>query len=188
MTEIRQMTEPDLPLGLMLRRQAGWNQIESDWRRFLAMQPQGCFVAEMNGSPVGTTTTCTFGPVAWIAMVLVERNARRKGVATAMLAHALHFLDEQRVRTVRLDATAAGQPVYERSGFVPEYALTRHEGVTRRMDTALPVIGATADLLADLVAFDGRMTGADREKMLGRRKDDRKVNGADPSRHLARYT
>lgn len=168
MIEIRQMAEADLPLGLMLCRQAGWNQMESDWRRFLAMQPQGCFVAEMDGSPVGTTTTCTFGPVAWIAMVLVERNARRKGVATAMLTHALHFLDEQRVRTVRLDATAAGQPVYERLGFVPEYALSRYEGIAPQIDAALPATAATADQLTELVAFDCRMTGTHREKMLVR--------------------
>jgi GNAT superfamily N-acetyltransferase len=162
------MTEADLPLGLMLCRQAGWNQIELDWRRFLAMEPEGCFVAELDGLPVATTTTCIFGPVAWIAMVLVERNARRRGIATALLTHALCFLDEQGARTVRLDATAAGQPVYEKLGFAPEYALTRYEGIAQRIDAVLPVAGMTADLLDELVTFDRRMTGAHREKMLTR--------------------
>lgn len=168
MIEIRRMTEADLPLGLMLCRQAGWNQVELDWRRFLAMESKGCFVAGLDGLPVATTTTCIFGPVAWIAMVLVERSARRKGVATALLMHALHFLDEQGVRTVRLDATAAGRPVYEKLGFVPEYALTRYEGIPRRIDAALSVTGMTADLLGEVVALDRRMTGTHREKMLTR--------------------
>ena len=38
-------------------------------------------------------------------------ESRRKGVATSLLKHAIDSLDSQRVRTVRLDATAAGRPV-----------------------------------------------------------------------------
>ena len=122
------MTTADIPLGLKLARQAGWNQIEPDWRRFLTMQPDGCFVGELDGTAVATTAAFIFGSVAWIAMVLVDIDSRRKGVATTLLKHALDFLDEQGVKTVRLDATAAGQPVYEKLGFVPEYPLTRYMG------------------------------------------------------------
>jgi len=87
------------------------------------LQPEGCFVAEIDGASVGTTTTCVFGSVAWVGMVLVEVNARRKGVATALLKHALNFLEKQQVKSIRLDATAAGLPVYEKFGFTPEYQL-----------------------------------------------------------------
>ncbi|MCU0914734.1 MAG: GNAT family N-acetyltransferase [Planctomycetes bacterium] len=128
MIAVRSMTVADTPLGLKLARQAGWNQIETDWRRFLALQPDGCFVGELDGASVATTAAFTFGPVAWLAMVLVDIDSRRRGVATALLKHALDFLDRQGVRTVRLDATAAGQPVYEKLGFVPEYPLTRYMG------------------------------------------------------------
>jgi GNAT superfamily N-acetyltransferase len=172
MIEIRLMTEADLPLGLRLCRQAGWNQIEMDWRRFLGMQPQGCFVAELNGVPVATTVTCLFGPVAWIAMVLVEMTARRRGVATSLLKHALDFLDSQGVETVRLDATAAGQPVYERLGFAPEYRLTRYEGTAPQADSEPRTSRATASLLSQIVTFDLRTTGTDREKLLTRLFDE----------------
>jgi GNAT superfamily N-acetyltransferase len=168
MIEIRPMVTGDIQLGLRLTRQAGWNQMESDWRRFMSMQPQGCFVAELDGTPVGTTTTCIFGPVAWIAMVLVEVDARRKGVATALLKHALDFLDWQGAKTVRLDATAAGQPVYEKLGFTPEYQLTRYQGVAPRAGEHPPVTEATASVLGQIVAFDHAMTGTYREKMLTR--------------------
>jgi GNAT superfamily N-acetyltransferase len=172
MIEIRFMTEADLPLGLRLCRQAGWNQIEMDWRRFLGMQPQGCFVAELNGVPVATTVTCLFGPVAWIAMVLVEMTARRRGVATSLLKHALDFLDSQGVETVRLDATAAGQPVYERLGFAPEYRLTRYEGAAPQADSEPRTSRATASLLSQIVTLDRRTTGTDREKLLVRLFDE----------------
>jgi GNAT superfamily N-acetyltransferase len=166
MIEIRSMVEADLPLGLKLSRQAGWNQVESDWRRFLSMQPDGCFVAQLDGTPVATTVTCTFGPVAWIAMVLVELTARRRGVATALLKHALDFLDGQHVETVRLDATAAGQPVYEKLGFLPEYSLTRYQGIARQMGADPHIEEASPGVFAELVAFDRQATGAHRQKML----------------------
>src|SRR5258707_9241947 len=118
MIRIRTMTAADLPLGLRLCRSAGWNQTEADWQRFLDLQPDGCFVAEYNGTPAGTTTTCIFGSVAWIAMVLVEESARGRGIGTALLHHALEFLDDRGVATIRLDATPLGLSLYERLGFV----------------------------------------------------------------------
>ncbi len=164
------MMAVDVPLGLKLARQAGWNQIEADWRRFLAMQPDGCFVGELDGTSAATTAAFIFGPVAWIAMVLVDIESRRKGIATTLLKHALDFLDEQGVKTVRLDATAAGQPVYEKLGFVPEYALTRYMGTVQPSPspsglTLPPVIHPQ---LREVAAFDHRMTATPREKMLVR--------------------
>ncbi len=160
------MAMADLPLGRTLTRQAGWNQIASDWRRFMGMQPQGCFVAELDGKPVATTVTCIFGPVAWVAMVLVEVAARRKGVATSLLKHALQFLDGQGVRTVRLDATAAGRPVYEKLGFTAEYALTRYEGIAPAIEAQPNVVVADTSLIREIITLDHRATGTDREKML----------------------
>lgn len=162
------MNSEDIGLGLHLCRQAGWNQLESDWRRFLSMQPQGCFVGELDGTPVATTTTCIFGSVAWIAMVLVEMSARRKGVATALLKHAMDYLDGQGVRSIRLDATAAGQPVYEKLGFVPEYRLSRYQGIAPQMKEPSEVTAASADRLREIVSLDRQMTGTHREKMLSR--------------------
>jgi GNAT superfamily N-acetyltransferase len=172
------MTVGDVPLGLRLARQAGWNQIEPDWRRFLGMQPDGCFVGELDGTAVATTAAFIFGPVAWIAMVLVDVDSRRKGVATTLLKHALDFLDRQDVKTIRLDATAAGQPVYERLGFAPEYPLTRYQGTVPIADCGLriadsahgtnPQSAITNPQLREVAAFDCRMTGTPREKMLVR--------------------
>lgn len=169
------MTVADIPLGLRLARQAGWNQIEADWRRFLAMQPDGCFVGELGGAPVATTAAFIFGPVAWIAMVLVDADSRRKGIATTLLKHALDFLDNHGVKTVRLDATAAGQPVYEKLGFAPEYPLTRYQGTASEVGRASPHdtprrAGTLAlpSSIAEIAAFDHRMTATPRERMLAR--------------------
>ena len=164
MMTIRRMTIDDLPLGLRLARQAGWNQTESDWRRFLSMQPDGCFVAELDDDFIGTTATCIFENVAWIAMVLVDKAFRGRGIGTGLLKHALDYLKEQRVRTVRLDATALGRPIYEKLGFVPEYELARYEG--------MPITDRPSSLAPDVFEFDHRMTGTNRAKMLSRLFED----------------
>src|SRR6516164_99823 len=109
MIRVRPMTADDLPLGLRLSEASGWNQVEADWQRFLDLQPDGCFVAEYDGTPVGTTTTCIFDSVAWIAMVLVEEAVRGRGVGTELMRHAIRFLDGRGVTTVRLDARPMGR-------------------------------------------------------------------------------
>jgi len=185
------MTIDDLPLGQRLTRQAGWNQTESDWLRFMNMEPEGCFVGELDGSSVGTTTTCVFNQVAWIAMVLVDKDCRGRGLGTELLKHALNYLDVRKVRTIRLDATSAGRPIYERLEFVPEYELARFETGKVGCSSAIlrkesggqswwgkpavrvagkphTTIDATPDVFPDLIEFDRRMTGTDRAKMLGR--------------------
>jgi GNAT superfamily N-acetyltransferase len=163
---IRQMRTSDLRLGLRLSRQAGWNQTISDWQRFFALGPEGCFVAELDGRFVGTTMTFISGRVAWIAMVLVEKAARRKGIATALLKHALEYLDAHKVGTVRLDATREGRAVYERLGFVPEYEVVRFEGKPKAAPAVETVRHATPRMLNGVIKFDRRMTGENREKML----------------------
>jgi GNAT superfamily N-acetyltransferase len=168
MIEIRRMTIDDVQLGLKLTRQAGWNQTESDWLRFMNLEPTGCFVAELNGSSVGTITTCLFGQVAWIAMLLVDAGARGRGVGTAMLKHSLNYLEGRKVKTVRLDATSAGQPIYEKLGFVPEYQLARFEGMAPSGRTGPVVTEATPEIFAGIIEFDKRMTGTNRAKMLSR--------------------
>jgi predicted N-acetyltransferase YhbS len=165
------MTRADFPLGQRLVAQAGWNQTEADWARFLDIAPGGAFVAELDGVPAATIVTCEFGMVAWIAMVVVEISLRGRGLAKALVAHGLEFLDARGVRTIRLDATALGQPLYERLGFDGEYELERFEGVP--VAASVPPTGCIIcsfhrENLAEMVALDRRAAGADRRKLLAR--------------------
>jgi ribosomal protein S18 acetylase RimI-like enzyme len=166
MIHVRPMTAADLPLGLYLSRQAGWNQTVADWQRFLDLQPDGCFVAEWGGVPVGTTTTCILGSVAWIAMVLVEESARGRGLGKALLDHALDFLDRREVDTVRLDATPLGQPLYEKLGFVEQFRLARYEGVLVPAPAVPGVAEAPAGQWERLAALDEVVTSTDRRRLL----------------------
>jgi predicted N-acetyltransferase YhbS len=173
MLVIRPFAETDVPLGMRLKTQAGWNQLESDWRRMLDMQSDGCFVAEHAGTPAGTVMTCVFGDVAWIAMMLVEESLRGKGIGRALMEHALAFLDGQQVRTVRLDATPMGQPLYERLGFEAEYSLTRYAGLPASGNAAAGVTIADDGDFEAIGTLDRRATGTNRRKLLSRLGSER---------------
>ena len=174
MIRIRVLTHDDVPFAMKLKDQAGWNQTEADWRRFLDMEPDGCFAAEWDGRAVGTTVTCILGSVAWIAMVLVDPDWRGRGIGKALMSHALSFLDAQGVPSVRLDATALGKPLYEKLGFVVEYELARYEGVPQGSDQSHAVEKAIAQDWPQLFQLDREITRADRSKFLTRLFSERR--------------
>ena len=125
---VRLMTANDLGFADSLRAMAGWNQTPDDWRDLLALEPTGCFVAEWNGTPAGTaTTTCYENRVAWIGMVLVHSEYRRRGIGKALLKHCIAHLEHRRVQCIKLDATPLGKTLYEQLGFRDEWPLSRWE-------------------------------------------------------------
>ncbi|MGN7885680.1 GNAT family N-acetyltransferase [Dyadobacter endophyticus] len=180
---IRQMQLTDVPFGMQLVQQAGWNQLEADWHRAMALHPEGCFVATRAGTPVagtpvagapvagtpaGTVTTYIFGRVAWIAMVLVDVSARNQGIGKKLMEHAIGHLDNLGIETLRLDATVFGKGLYEKLGFQEEYEVVRMKGVAKMPDKideeAMPwTLDTPASPILDL---DLRITDTHREVFL----------------------
>src|SRR5690242_11849446 len=137
--EVRTMTQADVAAADELRRLAGWNQKPRDWQRLLKLEPQGCFAALRNGAVVGTVTTTVYGTaLAWIGMMLVHPEHRRIGIATRLMNRALEHLKQRRVSCVKLDATPAGQPVYEKLGFVSERRLQRWQRTGNCAESTTP--------------------------------------------------
>jgi GNAT superfamily N-acetyltransferase len=168
MITVREFTVSDLPFGMQLKTAAGWNQTASDWTRAFELEPHGCFVAEYEGRPAGTTTACVFGNVAWIALVLVDETVRGKGIGKALMTHALDCLDRRGVQSIRLDATALGRPLYEKLGFTWEYTLARFTGTAARAATS-PALAPQAYSPAHLDAIcdlDRNVTHTNRRKLL----------------------
>jgi GNAT superfamily N-acetyltransferase len=160
--DIRSLFESDIPAAMRLKEAAGWNQTEEDWRRLLALEPNGCFAAEKDGCVVGTTTTTTYGnDLAWIGMVLVDPQQRRQGIATRLMNVAIDYLKDE-VPTVKLDATSLGQPLYETFGFEVESVVERWTGASnvRNEETSKD------DAIDDLLALDRIAFAADRSNLI----------------------
>jgi GNAT superfamily N-acetyltransferase len=162
--EIRLLFESDIPAAMRLKDAAGWNQTEDDWRRLLMLEPNGCFGAIEDGRLVGTTTTTTYGDeLAWIGMVLVDPQHRRQGIAAKLMSVAIDYLN-WKAGTVKLDATALGQPVYERFGFQVESLIERWSGTGS--SHGVEQEGFNGDSLGELLALDRIAFNADRSKLI----------------------
>jgi ribosomal protein S18 acetylase RimI-like enzyme len=167
---LRTMLSADLPFADSLRALAGWNQTLADWCRFLTMQPQGCFLAEWDGAPAGTATTVVYGSdLAWIGMVLVHPEYRRRGIGRCLLLQCIEHLKSRQVRCIKLDATPEGRPGYQHLGFKDEWTLRRWESdlaalSPKATDPGIRAWAETDALRLDLL--DARSFGASRRQLL----------------------
>jgi GNAT superfamily N-acetyltransferase len=167
------MTSADIPLGMRLKDQAGWNQVPADWRRMLELEPDGSLVALLDEVPVGTVATCRFGPVAWIAMMLVDERHRGRGIGRALMNAALAHLDAAGTQTVRLDASPAGRPLYASLGFAPDATILRFGGrLPQAPDTSTTATTPALPPFDQIANLDFRVNATDRRALLRRLVDE----------------
>ena len=156
-----------------LVREAKWNQIETDWRIFLELGSLHT-AQTVGGRIVATTATLPFGGrFAWISMVLVAGDYRRRGLATQLMRRAMDDLVAASLVPV-LDATPDGRAVYRALGFEDSWGLQRLSRRERPHAGAAPPAPETRiRLIADadwpaLTAYDAAAFGADRGAVLTR--------------------
>lgn len=146
--------DADVFAGVALSDAAGWNQTADDWA-FFARHGVAIGRRTARSELVATAAVLPYGPLAWISMVLVDREWRHRGLASDLLREALAHLDEHRLTPV-LDATPAGQAVYERLGFRPGFGFCRWAGEAGRhpapvVDSAVrPARGDDEDAMTTL--------------------------------------
>lgn len=117
--EPRLLTLRDVEAAERLSTLAGWNQTPADWRRLLALAPDGCWGIDESGLLVSTATGVRREDgLVWIGMVLTRPECRGRGYATRLMQHILDTEQERGATRFGLDATILGKPIYERFGFV----------------------------------------------------------------------
>ena len=155
---------------LALSQAAHWNQNAADWRLMLELG-RGYGLTLADGALAASTITLPYGDdFAWVSMVLVHPQQRRRGFATRLLRRALRDLAHAG-RTAVLDATPAGREVYRQEGFRDTWGFLRlalhaqWRGATGVHD------GVRVRALQDadwrrIAALDASAFGADRETLL----------------------
>jgi GNAT superfamily N-acetyltransferase len=155
-----------------LVREARWNQLAADWRIFIEFgRLYAAHAAE--GRIIATTATLPYGGrFAWISMVLVAGEYRRRGLATKLMQQATEDLAAAKLVPV-LDATPDGHAVYRRLGFQDSWGFQRL--IRRERARAAETLPAPADVTvrpiahADwpaLCAYDAAAFGAERSAVL----------------------
>jgi GNAT superfamily N-acetyltransferase len=125
-TAIRTLTSSDIPSAVELSAAANWNQTPEDWHRIMHLSAKTCRCIEDAGKVVATTTLLPYGThLAWIGMVLTHPECRRQGLARRLMEDAISSAEREGIRTLKLDATDEGRPLYESLGFVVEKIVER---------------------------------------------------------------
>lgn len=142
-----------------------------DVKQYIRWQPQNWLMAHVAGRPAGMVGALDYGAFAYVGMMAVIPEARRRGLGRALMTELLSRLDAAGCPVVRLDATDMGAPLYLRFGFADDdlvhvYARETQSalGASRRPPAHVRALKA-GDLEA-LAALDAPIFGADRRPVL----------------------
>jgi Acetyltransferases len=129
MVDLRRMTPEDLAAAHDLSHEQKWPHRIEDWEMLLSLGFG--YVAERDGPDgrrdiIGTTMAWLYGDdAATLGMVIVSPHAQGMGIGRRLMDAVLHDLGD---RTVLLNATDEGAPLYRKMGFEPIGPVFQHQG------------------------------------------------------------
>ncbi|MBB6255150.1 GNAT family N-acetyltransferase [Nitrospirillum iridis] len=163
LVKLRDMTADDLPQAHALSRKLQWPHRIEDWD-FMLRAGIG-IVAEENEAIVGTIMGWPYGPeVATLGMVIVAGEKQGAGIGRQLMDAMMARLGD---RTIVLNATTEGLPLYTHLGFIPFGEIQQHQGAAfsvpipslRPNERVRPLSSSDHDAI---VALDRRACGMDR--------------------------
>jgi GNAT superfamily N-acetyltransferase len=166
---IRPMSGNDILQAAGLSKAEGWNQTDADWHFLLTTPENICLVADDGRKIAGTATATVHSPkIAWIGMVLVDRNMRGFGIGKRLMTSLIDAL--KHIECIKLDATPAGRPLYLKLGFKDEYQIFRminplYDGCATP-DSDIHPEALRNDQLKDVLKLDEKIFGSSRSGLL----------------------
>jgi len=101
-----------------LRALAGWNQSLRFWMLVIDSSSAEVLVASRGSTIVGSAMLwCYGGKLDWLGMVIVHPAFRGRGIGRQLLERCLERSSNRGVKSIGLDATDAGRPLYRSLGF-----------------------------------------------------------------------
>ena len=129
-TQLRQMTSEDGARGAALVKKIGWSQTAATWEQTIRWSGDGSFCLATDDELLATVIVICYGTeLAWIGMVVTHPDYQRQGLARQMMDIGLEYTRKRGIRTVMLDASQMGYPLYVKLGFQPLYKIEVFEGM-----------------------------------------------------------
>ena len=163
--QIRNVAAQEMQLLADWAAAEGWNPGLHDAECFYAADPQGFFIGEVAGSPVGCISAVAYGQeFGFIGFYIVRPEFRGKGYGIQLWQAAMRYLGP---RNIGLDGVVAQQANYQQSGFRLAYRNIRFG--TEYMNKLQPAPGLVplAQLpFEQLAAYDRRLFAFERQAFL----------------------
>ncbi len=182
----------DARRGAALNAEIGWNQTEADWR-FMLSNGAGYGRTNPDGKLIASALSLPYGAFAWVCMVLVSPDYRRRGLASDLMRRVT---DDLLARDIvpGLDATPDGREVYNLLGYQDIYRLERlwAENVSpsgEGGETPVTIAPMTADDIDEIAEYDAPGFGGDRRALLAhlRERAPEQAHVACAGQRLAGY-
>jgi GNAT superfamily N-acetyltransferase len=161
------MTPADAEATADAIHRSGWGARHAKMA-FVAGHPE-CrpFVADADGTIVGSGVTTINGPVGWIGTIWVDPAWRGRGLGKALTTTTIEAAEAAGCRTLLLVATDAGRPLYEPLGFEIQahYRILEAPGLADGGPDPRVRPFQPSDLPA-MIALDAVGTGEDRAHLL----------------------
>jgi ribosomal protein S18 acetylase RimI-like enzyme len=167
--KIRNMQAFDLDFAAARTAAEGWySETLLEIAGFYAHDPQGCFIAELDGNPVGMCYGIRYGSFGFLGELIVTPEVRGQGLGQQLFEHTIQYLRSTEAHTVFLDGVLAAVPLYERLGFQKVCRSLRFRGSLKGQSHAHVNAMHSADL-KEVFALDAETFGADRSFFIQRR-------------------
>ncbi len=123
---IRTMTPDDMATAIDWAAAEGWNPGQQDARAFMAADPDGFLIGELDGEPVSCISVASYpGDFGFLGFYIVRPEFRGRGLGWEIWNAGMERLAG---RNVGLDGVVAQQENYRKSGFVLAWQNQRFEG------------------------------------------------------------
>ena len=166
---IRLMEPADLDFAAACIRAEGWlGEARPAIADFLAYDPQGCFIAEVDRQRAGLCVATGYQQHGFIGELIVVPEQRGRGLGTALFTRAVAYLHARGVNSIALDGDAPGIPIYEKAGFRKVCRSLRFYGSVPGAAHAF-VRGLSHADLERVCLLDAQLFGDDRSFYLRRR-------------------
>jgi GNAT superfamily N-acetyltransferase len=166
---LRKMALSDMDSLMKLKNAEGWNQLKKDWTMLISYKKSVNLVAVLENRIVGTVTAINYAnAVAWIGMMLVDRDYRGRGIAKLLMLETIAKL--KKCESIKLDATPAGRPLYMKLGFEDEYKLYRMTNpsvsLISRSHNTIKTENILPGDIPEVAQLDKKVFGADRTGLI----------------------
>lgn len=171
---IQPMEPGDLAFAAGCTAAEGWvSETYAQFEGLYAHDPQGCFIARLEGQPAGICIATPYSHSGFIGELIVRPDVRQRGIGAALLNRAVSYLRGHGLSAVYLDGVTAAISLYERNGFRKICRSLRFYGrIPRQMHPQRvhpQVRPMRARDLPDICSLDRQAFGDDRSFFLERR-------------------